>query len=366
MFKSQDILLISIIIILIIVICHCKKGKREGFISNDIFNQQNLADVSTKIDDEKAEIIKIKSDFETIIKREKDQYYVNDVVTNTYREATTKDLEEGKLEIKPLSALVDIENMVKMNANMGEKLKEIPYPKYYDETSRAAVQARITNVNNAMLLQKQTDAELEVVKNKLAIKNIKHIDTSVMYDLEKIGASEENTYKIKDKNDTLPNSDANNNGNNKTCGVKCLAFDTDKFNDDTDDYISFEDCIDNNAQQLSVNNIKLDYKCYDIEGGLLDTTNKTLEECSESLYTYLKYDKDSYVDNYNKLLPTDSPLKITENQIPFLPDDFVAITPKNQPANAPPLCLTVDSKSVSFQDCDLRPHQRFNYERGET
>ena len=121
MIKSQDILLISIIIILIIVICHCKRVKTEGFISNDIFNEKNLEDVSTKIEQEKVKIEKINNEFNTIIKRDTDQYYVKDPVTGIYRKPSIDDIKKGALTINTLSALVDIENMVKINATKSNK-----------------------------------------------------------------------------------------------------------------------------------------------------------------------------------------------------------------------------------------------------
>lgn len=356
MFKSQDILLICIIVILIIVICYCKNNKKEGFVSTEIFNPENLNRVNEDIKNEIKELTIIKRKFNEIIKRNKIQYYVKDEDSGTYN--ITDEKNENKIA---LGALIDINNMVKLNGDLGKKLKNIPYNKYYEETVKGAIRKRIEILNAEKIKQKQEEQLEESELNKFPIKNIKHIDTSVMFDLKPVDGD---TYKVKyinDNNNSDGSNNSDNSNNSKKCSNKCLTFNTDKYSDDNSDYYSFEDCENNKVtQNLKVNNIKLEYKCYDIKSNKLDTT-KTFKECNDDLHTYLKYDKDSYVKKYNKLVP--EALNITTQNLQFLPADFAVITPIDQPQNEPNQCLTVDNEGLSFQDCDLFEHQRFNYER---
>ena len=359
MIKPQDILLICIIVILIIVICYCKNNKKEGFVSTEIFNVANLESISAEIDKESKEIDTIKGKFNDIIKRNKIQYYIenkddNDKKNGTYKLFEEGDKEEDKIE---LGALIDINNLVKLNSDLGNKLKNIPYNRYYEETVKGAIRKRIEIINDEIIKQKQQEQLEESKLNKFPIKNIKHIDTSVMFDLKRVDGD---TYKVKYIND---NNNGDNSNNSNKCNNKCLTFNVDKYSDENSDYYSFEDCVDDkdDTQNLKVNNIKLEYKCYDIKSKTLDKT-KTFKECNDDLHTYLKYDKDSYVKKYNDLL-SPKELHININNLNNLPDDFAVITPTKQPLNESKQCLTVDNEGLSFQDCNLYEHQRFNYER---
>ena len=180
MFKSQDMILICIIVILIIVIFHCKNNKKEGFVSTEIFNPENLDTVKTKIKNETDTIKEIKNKFTDIIKRNEIQYYVKNE-EGTYQKADKND--ENVIE---LGTIIDINNMVKLNSDLGQKLKNIPYNRYYEETVKGAIQKRIRILNDEIIKQKQEEI-LEASKlNKFPIKNIKHIDTSVMFNLENV------------------------------------------------------------------------------------------------------------------------------------------------------------------------------------
>ena len=344
MFKSQDMILICIIVILIIVIFHCKNNKKEGFVSTEIFNPENLDTVKTKIKNETDTIKEIKNKFTDIIKRNEIQYYVKNE-EGTYQKADKND--ENVIE---LGTIIDINNMVKLNSDLGQKLKNIPYNRYYEETVKGAIQKRIRILNDEIIKQKQEEI-LEASKlNKFPIKNIKHIDTSVMFNLENV---DNNTYKVKYITD-------NNNPHNEKCSDKCLTFDVNKYSDENSDYYSFEDCeYNNDMQKLEVNNIKLDYKCYNIKTN--EEVNKPLEECDDDLTTYINNDEQNYINKYNELIPKE--LHITKNNLNYLPNEFTVITPTEQPPNEPKQCLTVDNEGLSFQDCDLFEHQRFNYER---
>ena len=357
MIKSQDILLICIIIILIIVICVCKKNKKEGFIASRLFNEDNLDKVSVELKNEMEEIDNIKSDFDEIIKRNNIKYYVKNK-DNTY--TITDETNENKIE---LSSLIDTENLVKLNSKLGSNLNNINYNKHYDEIVKEAVEERIKILNEKILKQKEKEQlEEEALKNK-PFKKVKHIDTSIMFNLEKVNDDvNDNSYKVKYINDDYDNDNNDNDNKNNKCDNKCLEFNANKFNDDDNDYYSFEDCIDNkDSQNLKVNNIKLEYKCYDIDTN--QKVNKTIKECKNNIKTHLKHDKDSYVKKYNDLLP--EALHITKENLNVLPKDFVVITPENQPKNETKQCLTVDNEGLSFQNCDLFEHQRFNYEKDE-
>ena len=149
----------------------------------------------------------------------------------------------------------------------------------------------------------------------------------------------------------------------KKCNNKCLGFDSTRYSNADSDYYRFEDCEDNTiSQQLKANNIKQEYKCYNNNTNQPDLRKLSLQECNEGLDTHLKYDEKSYVDTYNGLLKNNTALQI-KNKLDILPDDFVVITPRIQPIDEPNQCLTVDNEGLSFQDCDLFEHQRFNYER---
>lgn len=403
MFKSQDILLICIIVILIIVICYCKNNKKEGFVSTEIFSPANLKTVSEEIENEIKEIDIIKGKFNDIIKRNKIQYYIENIDDNTYRKATKDEIENKETTKIELGELIDINNMVKLNSDLGKKLKNIPYNKYYEETVKGAIQKRIDIINGEIIKKKQEEILEEIKLNDYPITNIKHIDTSVMFDLQPV-KDKKDIYKvnyINDNNNSDGSNNSDNSNNSKKCSNKCLTFNTDKYSDENSDYYSFEDCEDNKVtQNLKVNNIRLDYKCYknnkvcfnkntkekvtdktikecedDKDKYIIryeeDVTGKSISDCYKDLKTHLDYDKNSYVKNYNALLTHKdkdnidivSPVSITENNLQFLPADFAVITPMNQPANEPKQCLTVDNEGLSFQDCDLFEHQRFNYER---
>ena len=399
MFKSQDILLICIIIILIIVICYYKNNNKEGFVSDQIFDIEKLKEVNDKLEGEADKIEQIKTNFNNMITRYKDQYYVK-VGENYEIYDKYNDVHKDKDKLK-LSKLIDINNLVKLNTKLINEIKNNPFDEFYKKIIESLIKERLEDLQEISIKLQEEKLENEEANKKIAIKSIKHIDSSVMFDLEKLNNDEgdDNIYKIKYIND--------NNDNNEGCNNKCLTFkksfdglDESDVNYNKDDYYSFDECSteQNKKQQLKVNHIRLDNKCYKNDlvclnkndhkpnvksvkecendkdsyiGYEADDTGKSISDCYKDLKTHLKYDKNTYVKNHNDILTYKdqknkdivSPLSITTSNIEFLPNDFVVITPSDQSNYEPKQCLTVDNDGLSFQDCNLFENQRFNYER---
>ena len=371
MFKSQDILLICIIIILIIVICHCRKKNSEGFVSNIIFDTDKLIEVDAKLAAEAVKIGEVKKQFNDLMSNYSTKEYLKKA-DGTYIEFSTgTPTEQQTLQKITLDKLIDINNLVKLNNKLVNELKNNPYNEItYRDIIEDAINKRLNKITLNYIILKEKEKLEEIEDRKKPIKNIKHIDTSVMFDLEKINPEipGDDLYKIQ----YIISKD------NEQCGKKCLNVKNDNYKDiygETDnDYYSFEDCAtDNEDQKLKVNHIRSDYKCYKNDDDTIDTEEENLA-CENSLDHYLKYDENEYIKKYNDLLTYEdesketilSPLQIKPNNLQFLPNDFVVITPKVQPTNKPKQCLTVDDGGLSFQDCDLFGHQRFNYERTQT
>jgi hypothetical protein len=399
MFKSQDILLICIIIILIIVICYYKNNNKEGFVSDQIFDIEKLKEVNDKLEGEAEKIEQIKTNFNNMITRYKDQDYVK--VGENYEIYDKNNVAHKDQDKLKLSKLIDINNLVKLNTKLINEIKNNPFDEFYKKIIESLIKERLEDLQKISIKLQEEKIENEEANKNIAIKSIKHIDSSVMFDLEKLNNDEgdDNIYKIKYIND--------NNDNNEGCNNKCLTFkksfdglDESDVNYNKDDYYSFDECSteQNKTQLLKVNHIRLDYKCYkndlvclnksdhilnekSIEecendkdsyiGYEADDTGKSISDCYKDLKTHLKYDKNNYVKNHNDILTYKdksnkdivSPLSITTSNIEFLPNDFVVITPNDQSNYEPKQCLTVDNDGLSFQDCNLFENQRFNYER---
>jgi len=366
MFKSQDILLICIIIILIIVICHCKKKNSEGFVSNIIFDTDKLEEVNAKLEKEALKINDVKNQIESLMNNYSEKEYLKKADGTYIEYSTGTPTEQKTLQKIRLDKLIDINNLVKLNNKLVNELKNNPYNEItYRHIIEDAIKERLNKITLNYIILKEKEKLEEIEDRKKPIKNIKHIDTSVMFDLEKIKPNDpkDDLYKIK----------YTTSKDNKKCETKCLTITNDNYEKTDADYYSFDDCIDNEEQNLKVNHIRSDYKCYKNDDDTIDVEKENLE-CENSLDHYLKYDENEYIKKYNDLLTYEdeskqtilSPLQIKPNNLQFLPNDFVVITPKVQPTNKPKQCLTVDDDGLSFQDCDLFGHQRFNYERTQT
>ena len=371
MFKSQDILLICIIIILIVVICHSKNIKSnniEGFsdneiFDNEIFNKNKLQSIGDEINNEKIKIEEIKGLFNKITDRSKNQEYIKDN-NGTYVIAPTNTPTE---DIITLNKLIDIDKLVNLNNILTKNVKNLPYDIYLDDTINEVIKKRITELNENIRNNDIKTQNENALLDELPIKNIKNINTSFMFDLERVGAIEDKNYKIKYKNDN--NSNENNNINSTNCNNKCLEFDSVKFKDKSnDDYYSFEDCDTSNANQnLKIHNIKLEYKCYNNDNSIDEDLSKNLSECNKIISKTVKQDTDSYITKYNNLIKDNTLVSpIIESDIDNLPSDFVVITQKlsgQQNKENPYQCLSVDNENLTFKDCDLYKHQLFNYNK---
>ena len=137
-----------------------------------------------------------------------------------------------------------------------------------------------------------------------------------------------------------------------------------KNNDIATDYYEFEQCDKTNKnQKFKIHRISNDYKCYTDENGIQkELKHIKPSNCLNSIDKYLLQDKQSYIKTYNSIIP--KTLHIGEENLKFLPNEFMAVSPANNTKIKDPAtqeqCLTIDDNKLTFQDCHLFENQRFN------
>ena len=95
--------------------------------------------------------------------------YIRNIIFASIQSSLDILSEEDK---KELGALIDINNLVKLNSDLGKKLKNIPYNRYYEETVKGAIRKRIKILNAEKIKRKQEEYKEESRKNGLIYSGI--------------------------------------------------------------------------------------------------------------------------------------------------------------------------------------------------
>jgi len=385
--KIENILLLFILLLLCIIICKKYKDRFEPFQNeneNDpiqIFSEDKLKNISNEIDTESKKINTISNEFEDIIKQDAQKCYKKNEEGNF--EIIDCDEEnqdhENYITTQPL---IDTEKLIKLNNKLSNSFKDIPLSGFYKDTIYGLNKQRIDAIKEHNLKQEVDIVEKQLKNNNKPLTQIKHIETSTMYDLEYIQDeegeeydkdNENNSYLLKIKNPNEPiesnELDELDETNTSDCKEKCLTFDKEKYklnkdNDALKDYYDFESCDKTNPnQKFKVHDISIDYKCYtDDNGSPKELKNIKPSNCLNSIDKYLLPDNKSYIKKYNSLIPEN--LHIGEENLKFLPRQFFAISPSHDDTiddpNSQEQCLTIDDGKLSFQDSHLFENQRFN------
>jgi hypothetical protein len=385
--KIENILLLFILLLLCITICKKYKDRFEPFQNeneNDpiqIFSEDKLKNISNEIDTESKKINTISNEFEDIIKQDAQKCYKKNEEGNF--EIIDCDEEnqdhENYITTQPL---IDTEKLIKLNNKLSNSFKDIPLSGFYKDTIYGLNKQRIDSIKEHNLKQEADIVEKQLKNNNKPLTQIKHIETSTMYDLEYIQDeeggeydkdNENNSYLLKIKNPNEPiesnELDELDETNTSDCKEKCLTFDKEKYklnkdNDALKDYYDFESCDKTNPnQKFKVHDISIDYKCYtDDNGSPKELKNIKPSNCLNSIDKYLLPDNKSYIKKYNSLIPEN--LHIGEENLKFLPKQFFAISPSHDDTiddpNSQEQCLTIDDDKLSFQDSHLFENQRFN------
>ena len=379
MIQTENILLLFILLILCIIICKKYKNNTfENFESGtiQIFDVKKLNNMSKKINKEKKKIKGITNEFKDIINQDTEKCYEKDDDGNFTIIKCESETNEDIVRTQPL---IDTEKLIKLNNKLSNSFKDIPLYDFYKDTTDGVKKQRIDAIKAHNLKQESDILEEKLKNNNKPMTQIKHIETSTMYDLEYIVDEEEgeydrnnenNTYLLKIKNpNEIIESNEQDETNTSGCKEQCLTFDREKYklNKDTDtlkDYYEFEQCDKSNSnQKFKVNNISIDYKCYtDDNGSQQELKNIKPSNCLNSIDKYLLPDSESYIQKYNSLIPEN--LHIGEGNLKFLPKEIISISPSKdntpQDPNTQEQCLTIDDNKLSFQDCHLFENQRFN------
>lgn len=311
--KTENIILIIMIFIIILIICHKYKRINEGFTEDavQLFNVDNLKEVNTKLTDETAKL--------------------NTIITNmtAIKDRTNEStLDDGKTVLAPL---MDTAKLTKLNNEITDRVQNTNLTKHYQKTKKQVRDHRQHAVDTILNADKVAKQNEDATKELTGIKHY----SSAIFDLTKVklGTTNNKKYQIKSKQDC--------SGSNK-----CLSV--------TDDIIEQTTCdVEDNSQYFNINEIKSEYKCYDMENEKFVVEE---ENCDENINTYLKQDTSTFTKKYNELVPSE--LYITKDNMNLLPEEFIAITSQND-NNTPKLCLNIDNEQLSFKSCNLYENQRF-------
>jgi hypothetical protein len=307
--NTENIILIIMIFIIILIICHKYKRINEGFAEDavQLFNADALKDVDDNLNTETEKLNTIITKMSAIKDR-----------TNE------SNLDNGTT----LAPLMDTAKLTKLNNEITDRVQNTNLTKHYQKTKKQVRDDRQQNVDAILKDDKFAKQNEDATKELTGIKHY----SSAIFDLTKHATDD--TYQIE----------------SKQCGnglTKCLSV--------TDDIKSkMAECnVEDNSQYFNINEIKSEYKCYNMEN---EDFVADEEYCNENINTYLKQDTDTFTRKYNELVPT--ALKITKDNMNLLPEEFIAITLQND-NNTPKLCLNIDNESLSFIPCNLYENQRF-------
>jgi hypothetical protein len=258
--KTENIILIIMIFIIILIICHKYKRINEGFTEDavQLFNVDNLKEVNTKLTDETEKLNTIITKMRALNDRTKE---------NILGDRTTV-----------LAPLMDTAKLTKLNNEITDRVQNTNLTKHYQKTKKQVRDHRQhavdTTLKNDQVVKQKVDSTKELT-------GIKHY-SSAIFDLTNVkpGTTNNKKYQIKSKQDCSGSK-------------QCLSF--------TDDSIKQTTCdVEDNSQYFNINEIKSEYKCYDMENEKFVVEE---ENCDENINTYLKQDTSTFTDKYNELVP---------------------------------------------------------------